>query len=104
MDVPERASTGHVALNESDRMSSPGANRSTQVPQLEKYDRESYWLVAPTLVANGADPGEKRQASPLALPAAVVMVTPAWTARVTASSSAWLCGPLMLRLATAGVR
>ena len=54
-----------------DRVLTPGANRSTQVPKLEKEARVSLLgSTAPTVIASGARAGEMLQASPLLLPAA----------------------------------
>ena len=57
-------------------MLEPGANTSTQVPQFEKLDLVSNCVLAPTLIALGALPGEFVQASALLLPAAVTTTTP----------------------------
>lgn len=51
-------------------MSSPGANRSRQVPTLENVDRASLIRVEPTVIAAVTRAGEKLHAlAPLLLPA-----------------------------------
>src|SRR5262245_35204659 len=82
--------------------STPGANRSRQVPKLEKGARESAPVEAPTVIAAGVRAGEKKQASKLLLPAATAYTTPEFTELVTASSSDCAAPPPRLMLATAG--
>src|SRR5258708_24442223 len=81
----------------------PGANMSTQVPKLEKLACESQLVLAPTLIAAGALPGEFVQASVAPFPAAVTTVIPALVARCTASFNAWSYGLPRLMLITAGL-
>lgn len=51
-------------------MVEPGANRSRQVPWLEKEERASDWVVAPTVRAFATRAGERVQALVFSLPAA----------------------------------
>ena len=52
-------------------MFTPGVNRSTQVPKLEKLARWSLMSEAPSVMAFGVDAGEAVQALALLLPAAM---------------------------------
>src|SRR5262245_24220954 len=83
-------------------MSTPGANRSKQLPTLENTARASVPEVAPTVIASATRGGDWVQASRSSLPAALTHVTPAATAARTASSSAGTterCRRLMLTTA-----
>src|SRR5690348_2694434 len=57
---------------QSEIMSTPGANRSTQAPKLENSGRWSAEFVAPTVIAVGVLAGENPHASASELPAATV--------------------------------
>jgi hypothetical protein len=59
---------------------------STHVPQLLKYDFSSPSSIAPTVMASAVDAGDLLHASPLSLPAATTVKTPAWYAAPMASS------------------
>jgi len=57
---------------QSDVIATPGPNRSTQVPRLEKLARTSLLSEAATVIAAGVLAGDTVQASRLLLPAAMV--------------------------------
>ncbi len=85
IDVPARTAVAVSLAFDADRMSSPGANTSTQVPKLEKKERSSVsGPLAATVIASAVRPGEPKHASVLSLPAASAKVTPAAIALRTA--------------------
>ena len=102
MDVPERTSVAPSPRCQAEGMLSPGANRSTQVPRLEKEARKSPIVDAPTVIAWLTRAGDCAQASPALFPAAATVVTPEATRDRTAVSSEADAAPPRLRLATAG--
>jgi len=59
-----------LSVNQSEVMSFPGANRSTQDPELENEARMSLLSVAPTVMAVETRDGENWHASLPLLPAA----------------------------------
>src|SRR5919107_1071307 len=87
IDVPLIVFVASSAVHQEDKTSTPGANRSTQLPQFENQARLSEASVAPTVIALGARAGLKSQASASELPAATTTVTPAADAASTAASS-----------------
>jgi len=68
-------------------MLDPGAKMSTQLPVLLKYERASDEVVAPTVIAAGAEAGEYEHASSSSFPAATTTVMPALRIAVTAALS-----------------
>ena len=102
IEVPEMVLVAVEDVCHADLMPLPGANRSTQDPRFEKLETESELVVDPTVMAFGAEAGERVQALVLSLPAATTMVTPSSIARWTATFTVEFCGPPRLMLATAG--
>jgi hypothetical protein len=101
IDVPFSVMTALGDPIQAEVMNEPGARISTHGPKLEKDDRKSESclvrfakLVAPTVITASTCAGEKRQAFMSSFPAATTTVIPDATATSTASSMAWLLGPL----------
>src|SRR5437016_6182454 len=84
-------------------MPTPGANRSTQLPKLEKLARASVWSVAAAVSAVGVEAGDALQALALLFPAETVNTTPAAIAFATAVLRAVESPPPKLMFATAGL-
>jgi len=84
-------------------ISDPGAFTSTHVPKLEKEDRESITVVAPTVMALIADAGDFVHASVRSFPAATTTVIPELTSLSTASFKDVDLFPPILKLRTACV-
>ena len=102
MDVPESMTVSVEDRWPAERMLTPGAKMSSNVPKLENDARESLDAVAPTVMAEGSDAGENVLASRRLLPAATTMVMPSATALATARFSEVFRLPPRLMLATAG--
>jgi len=81
IEVPDQEAVEVVEVMVEERIPEPGAKMSRQVPKFEKEERESVEVVAPTVIAAGAEAGDAEQASELSLPAATATVTPSLTAR-----------------------
>ena len=77
MEVPLRAAELRSWLYQAELIDDPGANISTQSPQLENEERSSAWVVDATVNAGPTRLGDPLQASVSSLPAAITMVTPA---------------------------
>jgi len=73
---------------QSEVMEDPGANTSRQVPKLEKEERASVFVVAPTVMAFGTRAGEPLHALALSLPAATTTTVPPEMQLLIALSSA----------------
>src|SRR5437879_8041188 len=102
-EVPEKMLVAVSLALPAERMLTPGAKRSRQVPKFEKPARVSLaGSTAPTVIAAGTRAGEALQASAFELPAATAKVTPAAIALPTDVSSAVNAPNPMLKLATAG--
>jgi hypothetical protein len=84
-----------------ERIPDPGANMSTHLPWLEKMDGTSSNVVAPTVIALGADAGDLVHASVDSFPAATTTVIPAFVNRKIASLRAADAGPPILKFKTA---
>jgi hypothetical protein len=102
MDVPEIVLLAFDPPTQPLVMDEPGAKMSRHDPKFEKLDRWSDEVVAPTVIAEGADAGERRHASTLSLPAATTTEIPSATARSTASFSDGDWAPPRLMFRTAG--
>lgn len=85
MEVPRRVADAASFRLLAERIPPPGANKSKQVPKLEKSDLSSFLSVDPTVMAVGSDAGLSRQASMLSFPAATTTTTPVATSAATAS-------------------
>jgi hypothetical protein len=93
MLVPEMVLVAVSLVCHADVVPTPGANKSTQEPKLEKEARVSEESEAATVMAAGARAGLWLQALVLLLPAATTTVTLLATALATAASSAALMPP-----------
>jgi hypothetical protein len=102
MDVPFHVAVAVSLVFNAEVMLLPGAKMSTQAPKLEKDERASALVVAPTVIAVGSLAGEKLHASRFSLPAATTIVTPAAEAPATAAFTLVLFPPPNDMLATAG--
>jgi hypothetical protein len=58
-------------VRQAEVMLEPGAKMSRHVPKLENEERASLLVVEPTVLAAGTRAGEKLQALPFELPAAI---------------------------------
>ena len=81
-------------------MDSPGAKRSTQEPKLENQARESDWVEAPTVNADGSRAGETSHAFCASLPAATATMNPSAVSWATALSRVEDALPPRLKLTT----
>jgi len=102
MDVPEMVLLALGPPTQALVIEEPGAKISRHDPKFEKLDRWSDEVVAPTVMAEAAEAGERRQASTFSLPAATTTEIPSATARSTASLSDADWVPPKLMLSTAG--
>ena len=57
-------------------MLDPGANRSRHGPTFEKDDTRSRLVVEPTVIASGAEAGDREHASVAELPEETMQLTP----------------------------
>jgi hypothetical protein len=89
MEVPDKTAVAESSLNQVDKIETPGANKSTQVPKLEKDARASVLPVAPTVIAAGTLAGETVHEFKLLFPAATTYVIPEFIELTTALSSAF---------------
>jgi hypothetical protein len=71
MDVPLIVPVAVSLEYQSDVTLTPGAKKSTQVPQFAQLGLVSKLFVALTVTASATRAGENRHASPLLLPAAI---------------------------------
>ena len=102
IEVPSHTSVLSGPPIIAERMPTPGANRSTPAPKLEKLARLSLPSVAATVIASGTLAGPCWETSLLSLPAETTTVIPLAITLRTAFSLFSLGSPPRLMLTTAG--